>query len=79
MEFGEQTRNWLHLDDSRPEEARLYVSTEHRADPAVQSDIARARRSLTGLDVRAVHLSELRRLQTGRSGISAASGWIKNR
>jgi len=75
MEFSEQTLNWLHLDDSNPEQGRLYVSTEHRASPAVQSEIARARRSLPGLDIQPVHLSELRRLQTGRGGSAAAGTW----
>jgi type II secretory ATPase GspE/PulE/Tfp pilus assembly ATPase PilB-like protein len=75
MEFNEETLNWLHLDDSNPVQARLYVSTEHRASPAVQSEIARARRQLPGLDIEPVHLSELRRLQTGRAGIAATGMW----
>ncbi|MHC2599178.1 type II secretory ATPase GspE/PulE/Tfp pilus assembly ATPase PilB-like protein, partial [Kluyvera sp. 1366] len=34
-----------------------------------------ARRSLPGLDIQPVHLSELRRLQTGRGGSAAAGTW----
>ena len=63
MEFTESTVNWLHLDNSNPEQGRLYVSTEHRADPAVQSDIARAMRHYPRLNVEHVHLGELRRPQ----------------
>ena len=75
MELSEQTQNLLYLDDSHPEEGRLYVSTEHRASPAVQSEIARACRQLPGLDIQPVHLSELRRLQTGRAGTAATGSW----
>ncbi|ELD2083753.1 Flp pilus assembly complex ATPase component TadA [Enterobacter hormaechei] len=75
MEFSEQTLNLLHLDNSNLEQARLYVSTEHRANPAVQSEIARARRQIPSIDIQTVHLSELRRLQTGRAGAAAAGAW----
>ena len=67
MEFSEQTTNWLFLDDSNPDQGRLYVSTEHRASPAVQSEIARALRLRPALDLSPVHLSELRRLQMGKA------------
>ncbi|AVV40013.1 GspE/PulE family protein [Pantoea vagans] len=75
MEFSEQTLNLLHLDKSNPEQRRLYVSNEHLASPAVQSEIARARRQLPGLDIHTVHLSELRRLQTGRAGAISTGSW----
>lgn len=75
MEFSESTVNWLYLDDSLPEQGRLYVSTEHRASPAVQSEIARVMRQRPGLSMQSVHLSELRRLQTGRAGTDAAGAW----
>lgn len=75
MEFSEQTQNWLYLDNSHPELGRLYVSSEHRASPAVQSEIARTMRKLPELDIQHVHLSELRRLQTGRAGKTSAGAW----
>lgn len=74
MEFSEQSTNWLHFDDSSPEVGRLYVSTEHRANPAVQSAIARAIRQRPDLNLLPVHLSELRRLKLGRSGASVSGG-----
>ncbi|XXN66797.1 GspE/PulE family protein (plasmid) [Enterobacter ludwigii] len=74
MEFTESTVNWLHLDNSNPEQGRLYVSTEHRADPAVQSDIARAMRHYPGLNVEPVHLGELRRHQLQRAGVTGTAG-----
>lgn len=73
MEFSEQAVNWLYLDTSNPEQGRLYVSTEHRNSPAVQSDIARAMRQRPQPALHPVHLSELRRLQQGR-GSAAGSG-----
>lgn len=75
MEFSEQSLNWLYLDDSQPEQRRLYVSTEHRASPAVQSEIARAMRRYPRLSMESVHLSELRRLQTGRTGTAVVGSW----
>jgi type II secretory ATPase GspE/PulE/Tfp pilus assembly ATPase PilB-like protein len=74
MEFSEQSTNWLHLDNSSPGAGRLYVSTEHRTNPAVQSDIARAMRQLPQLNLQNVHLSELRRLKLGKTGASAGGG-----
>ena len=73
MEFSEQSANWLYLDDSNPEQGRLYVSTEHRTNPAVQSDIARAMRQRPKLNLQPVHLSELRRHQLG-SVVALSSG-----
>lgn len=75
MEFSEQTASWLHLDDTNPESGRLYVSTEHRANPAVQSEVARAMRQRSGLTLQHVHLSELRRLQMGRAGTAGSGTW----
>lgn len=75
MEFSEQSMNWLYLDDSHPEQGRLYVSSEHRASPAVQSEIARAMRQRPGLSMQSVHLSELRRLQMGRAGAAVSGNW----
>lgn len=75
MEFSEQTQSWLYLDDSHPEQGRLYVSTEHLASPAVQSEIARAMRQRPELSMQSVHLSELRRLQMGRPGASVSGNW----
>jgi len=74
MEFSEHTTNWLFLDDSNPGQGRLYVSTEHRASPAVQSEIARALRLRPALDLSPVHLSELRRLQIGKAGKATGNG-----
>ncbi|KTR88285.1 GspE/PulE family protein [Pantoea dispersa] len=75
MEFSEHTASWLHLDESNPDSGRLYVSTEHRASPAVQSEIARAMRLRPTLTLKPVHLSELRLLQLGRSGQASGSAW----
>ncbi len=74
MEFSEQSTNWLHLDDSSPGAVRLYVSTEHRANPAVQSAIARAMRQRPELNLLPVHLSELRRHQMGDAAALSGSG-----
>lgn len=76
MEFSEESANWLHLDNSNPSNGRLYVSTEHRTNPAVQSEIARTMRNLPHIELKHVHLSELRRHQMGSGGVlSGAGGW----
>lgn len=75
MDFSEQTANWLHLDESNPESGRLYVSSEHRANPAVQSEVARVMRQRADLSLQQVHLSELRRLQMGSAGSAAGGTW----
>lgn len=75
MQFSEKTKSLLHLDNSHPEQALLFVSTEHRASPEVQSEIARAMRQLTSLRIQSVHLSELRRLQMGRPGAAVSGNW----
>lgn len=75
MEFSEETLNWLHLDVGNPEQMRLYVSTEHRGSPAVQSEVARALREMPKLVIEPVHLSELRRQQTGRAGTASTGAW----
>ncbi|MGF7228186.1 GspE/PulE family protein [Pantoea agglomerans] len=74
MEFSEEAVNWLYMDNSNPELGRLYVSTEHRTSPAVQSEIARAMRQQPQTALQAVHLSELRRLQQGRGNVSGIRG-----
>lgn len=74
MEFSEKTQNWLYLDETNAAQGRLYVSTEHRMDPAVQSDIARALRLKPQLDLQHVHLSELRRHQMGGGVAASGSG-----
>lgn len=75
MEFSEESVSWLYLDESVQGQERLYVSNEHRTRPAVMSEIARAMRTRPEIDLKPVHLSELRKLQSGRKGLIVSEDW----
>ncbi|WP_336732282.1 GspE/PulE family protein [Pantoea ananatis] len=73
--FSEQSASWLFLDNTNPEQERLYVSSEHRTTPAVESEIARVMRRNKKMSVVPVHLSELRKLKMGGTGAASSGIW----
>ncbi|MBU9819680.1 Flp pilus assembly complex ATPase component TadA [Rahnella sp. BCC 1045] len=74
MHISEKAASWLHLDESEAGAGRLYVSQEHRADTAIQSEINRILRESPQVILHPVQLGELRQRQQATGGEKAGPG-----